>query len=326
MKLGPHLQTVPTSQVALAWAARAPIVKAIDSPTVLRHAQPGAIKVFRRYFKAQPLTDPGVYVREIVEALGGYNDPNLYVELLNECYQDGPDLTRYCEWTAQATEQLHWWGLKVCGFGFSTGNPTIYPDAWQYLKGQNYAGVDAIGLHQYWDGRSRLLTDWNALRHRLVHGWTGGVHPLFIITECGADAVDGGPSGWKLCGITGDQYVLQLAHFEAELERDDYVLGATVFGASPAHDWTAFSTDDLDTHRFSGLPSLVAKPPEGDSLLNLEEMAALQGGFYRGLKPIVLKGTVKVPLARIANFGKEHRWGIEQYGEAELMEGLDPNS
>ncbi len=263
MKVGCHLQTNPVSDPGMEWAKQAAIVKQMDGTAALRAAQPGAIKVFRKYFSQQPLSDPIGHAAEIVQALGGYHDDNLYVELYNECYQDRPALDDYITWTEQAAVFLHGAGYKVAGFGFSTGNPTVYPDAWKYLRSRGYGGVNAISMHEYWNGRTGLLTDWNALRHRQVHQWTGGQHPPFIISECGADAVEGGPSGWKLCGISAASYVTQLTHFEMEIEQDDYVLGAVVFGGSPTPDWWAFSTDGLDTSYFHGLPPRTTWAPDG---------------------------------------------------------------
>ena len=258
------------------WAKRSPVVKQMDGTSALRAAQPGAIKVFRKYFASQSLSmSPSQAVSQIVGVLGDYRDPNLYVELFNECYQDGQPLEDYCGWTAEAVTFLHAAGLKVAGFGFSTGNPTVYPDAWLYLQSRGYAGVDAISMHEYWNGKNGQFTEWNALRHRQIHQWTNGNHPAFIITETGADAVEGGPSGWKLCNIDGNTYIAQLHRYGLELDQDDYVLGATVFGGSPTPDWANFSTDDLVTSTFVGLPPRTSWSPNSllENGMTIEDIA-----------------------------------------------------
>lgn len=266
LKLGVHLQGV--SEPALAWARVAPIVKAIDSVRPFQAAQDGALRVFRHYFPTQSLDrNPNAAAAEIIQALHGYNHQALFVELFNECYQDGAELDRYIEWTRQATIFLHGAGYLVAGFSFSTGNPTEYPGAWERLRAARYAGVDALSLHQYWNGRTGTFTEWNALRHRLVHQWTEGDHPPILITECGADAVEGGPSGWKLCGITAQQYAAQLKAYDWAISQDDYVLGATVFGGAPGPDWVNFSTDELDVEPFRGLPPRVIWLPEGGATM-----------------------------------------------------------
>lgn len=56
---------------------------------------------------------------------------------------------------------------------------------------------------------------------------------------------EGGTVGWKLSGITGEEYVRLLKAYDTELQRDDFVLGATVFTAGPTPDWANFDTDEI---------------------------------------------------------------------------------
>ncbi len=249
MKLGPHI--IRSTAPALDWARRAPIVKALDV-SALKAAQPGAITVYRCYFDqaGQDALSVDHTVDKIVRSLGGFRP--MFVELLNETHQRVEwGLARYAAFTAQCTRRLHSHGLRVAGYSFSTGQPEM--SDWQFLAGYDppFGGVDAIAIHEYWNGRTGVFSTWNALRYRRVHALLGGNHPPFIITECGADVVEGGPAGWRLCGISGEQYIAQLLAYNAELEKDDYVIGATPFTCGPTADWAAFDLDG-DCSRIAG--------------------------------------------------------------------------
>lgn len=252
-KLGPHV--INPSGPALDWARAAPIVKAFGSTTPLQAAPGSAIRIYRRYFASQALGDPDRAADEILGGLGGYRHPNLYVETYNEAHQRrGAGLEPYVSWTRTVVARCHAAGVKVAGFSFSTGQPE--PSDWAYLADEGFAGVDALAVHEYWGFQG--FSGWNALRYRKIRGWIGGrSHPPILMTECGRDAVEGGRGGWKRDGISPAAYLDELRAYDAEISRDGYVLGATVFTAGPSADWTAFDVDEL-------VPALLgAAPPPG---------------------------------------------------------------
>jgi len=78
----------------------------------------------------------------------------------------------------------------------------------------------------------------------------------------GRDEIDreGGRRGWRLSGISGDQYLAELSAYEAELVKDAYVVGATVFTSGPTTDWQAYGLDGLDVGRFYDAPIHPPKP------------------------------------------------------------------
>ncbi len=255
MKLGPHI--IRATGPALEWARRANIVKTIDDPMPLTIAPAHAIRVFRRYFPDQDgIAAQGgeAIARAIIDSLRGYNHPKLYVELLNEWRQFRDNIEFHADVVEAATGVLHAAGYKVAGFSFSTGNPE--PDVWHYLQSRGFCGVDALSIHEYWAFAG--FTTWNALRYRRVHEWLRGQHPPIIITECGRDAVGGeggeGKPGWKVQGVPPEQYVGELLAYAAELARDHYVLGATVFTNGPYEDFAAFDVDEL-------VPRILALAP-----------------------------------------------------------------
>lgn len=246
-KLGPHV-IIPT-EAALSWARQAPIVKALDDPTPLRAAERAKVLVFRAYFPDQNIS-PEEAFNIVNSRLAGFRDPRLYVEGLNEIHQYLEwGFADYVAWTRRFVELCHQAGLKVAGFSFSTGTPRLPTDPggaaeWDYLRSQGWAGVDAIAIHEYWGNQG--FSGYNALRYRAVHAYLQN-HPPFIVTECGRDAVEGGQGGWHRDGISAEQYLQELEAYDAELAKDDYVLGATVFTAGPTPDWQAFEVDSLAT-------------------------------------------------------------------------------
>lgn len=184
-KLGPH--AIRPTPEAVDWARVAPVVKAIDDTTALRQATRATIRLFRHYFPLQDIERPGADVA--AEVLRGLGDaPATHVELFNETAQRlGQGLERHVEMTREAIAYVaqHRPDLTVVAFCFSTGNPER--EDWEYLRARRYGNARVIGLHQYFSKNGFTL--YNGLRHRLVHEWTEGDHPPFIVNECGIDDV-----------------------------------------------------------------------------------------------------------------------------------------
>lgn len=282
-KLGPHIQrfTAP----ARAWTGVAPIVKTIDDISPLQAAPEHAIRVYRAMFSDQRLDYPeerGVDAAwKVVGLLGGYRQPNLYVELYNEI--DREQIGSLIRFHKKAVPILHGQGLKVAGFSWGVGKPEA--SDWHLIRQAGFCGVDALAVHEYWGTQG--FSGWNALRYRKVHEWLGGQHPPFLITECGRDKLEGGYGGWKADGVSSDQYLGELVAYDACLQADSYVLGGTVFTSGYYKPWQDFDTDELaerlaaltDTTPISTPPSflLPADPVPAPAGLQVGE------GFQRAL-------------------------------------------
>ena len=79
--LGPHGQLV--TQQGLEWARRAGIVGQIDGTELLEAAQPGAVRVFRHFFKPQDLdADPAWVAGQIIGAYVGAKFTRMAPQLL----------------------------------------------------------------------------------------------------------------------------------------------------------------------------------------------------------------------------------------------------
>jgi len=238
--LGPH--AILSTPAALAWAARAGIVKSLDNGDILRAATLAKIRVFRHYFATQDFNRSGAsVVSDVLAALG--SAPATHVELFNEGSATlGAGLERHVALTAEAVAALRVSrpDLTLIGFCFGTGNCTA--SDWAYLRAHQFGGVSVVGLHAYWGNAG--YTPFEALRYRTL--WNDG-DPLLAITECGRDRVEGGIGGWIADGLSPSRYAAELTAYDTEISKDSYVLGATPFTAGPTPDWANYSTDTVSS-------------------------------------------------------------------------------
>jgi len=266
MKLGPH--AILTTDASLRWARRAPIVKAVDRLKSLEEANPKAMLVYRKYWhnQADVLRRGGAWAAAIVcsevSSLPDSVKDRLYLEGMNETSQRlGQGLEEYVVWQQDFSDYCHHQGYRVVGFSFSTGNPE--PEDWRHIQEHDFGGCDYLGLHQYWGAEGFSI--WNALRHRMVHGWLDGAHPPMIITECGRDKIEGNEGGYLASypGVEDEEkerrFLAELLAYDRQIADDPYILGATPFTSGPTPDWEAFNMDKISDRIEGGdLPM----PPE----------------------------------------------------------------
>jgi hypothetical protein len=190
-----------------------------------------------------------------IEYWEGHNEP---------VWTDEEGMAWYAQFEVERMQLMADLGLKCVLGNFATGTPdlTLWPaflPALQVVR--QYQAL--LGLHEYsWPwmwwmtGQYQLNPDedqgdegWTTLRYRkiyrqhLIPNELGDV-PL-VITECGVDpGVSPKPPGltggaWRLLGDLwaqqnnepnkADYYFRQLVWYDEELQKDDYVVGATVF-------------------------------------------------------------------------------------------------
>ena len=184
----------------------------------------------------------------------GYNEPSL----------DSPGfMANYAAFEAERVKQMDALGWKCCIGNFATGTPPLeqwasFVPALQAAQKQG----SCLGLHEYSApvmqfGYGRYQLDasgdsgdegWYTLRYRKAyrHHIPADLRVPLIITECGVDGLiqpRPGPAGagwrdftkyWKQDniapdGITG--YLDQLTWYDEELQKDDHVIGATIYVA-----------------------------------------------------------------------------------------------
>lgn len=168
---------------------------------------------------------------------------------VNEPIVKSPEAMQRCAaFDAERARIMDGHGFKVVVGSFSVGNPHL--GYWnQFLPAleaaRQYGG--ALSLHEYAWPTLDHGWPWYLLRHRKVylgepsHGWLGLPDHLktlpLLITECGLDGlIEQGdpPRGWQvLYGDDPDEYLRQLAWYDAELLKDPYVIGAAIYCLAP---------------------------------------------------------------------------------------------
>jgi hypothetical protein len=166
-------------------------------------------------------------------------------------------MRRYAGFDAERARIMKGHGFRVVVGSFSVGHPTKMAHWKHYLPALEAASQfkGALALHEYaWPTLDRE-SPWYLLRHRKVydgeaeHQWQGlprhlKTLPLFI-TECGLDGlIEHGhpPRGFRaLHGDNPENYLRELAWFNAQLKKDPYVRGAAIYccgGAGPT--WQSY--------------------------------------------------------------------------------------
>jgi hypothetical protein len=206
--------------------------------------------------------------------------------LFNEWQQTESEIAKHGAFVVLATRELHKAGYKVAGFSFSTGNPE--PEVWRFLKNTGFAGVDAIALHEYWAKQG--FSTWNALRYRRVHDWLGGNHPPFVITECGRDAIAGeggeGKPGWKLQGVSREDYAKELVSFSYQLEQDPYVIGAVVYTFGPWVDFAGFDSEEIALLMPAASGAITIPTPQGGGTMSTYHLGNIDITDLRSKLPV----------------------------------------
>jgi lysozyme len=151
--------------------------------------------------------------------------------------------SEFCYWLCHYIRGAN--RIPVVG-SFSVGEPAL--DAWRHyaLLAQAvraYGGL--LALHEYGplDGSHSLR--YRAVSRELARIGYSGIR--MVITECGGDFA-GGHTPFKgdyWQGDVGRYYREWCAPYAAEIARDEYVVGATLytFGSGGRHDWDAFDVN-----------------------------------------------------------------------------------
>jgi hypothetical protein len=150
-------------------------------------------------------------------------------------------------------------GLRPCVGSIPVGNP---PGTLDEIHAQLEAFVPALQAAKRWNGAwsyhaysHRYTTDpgeeiWYSLRYRLFYDYLRRRHPELatlplILTEGGIDR-GGHPrtDGWRARGDV-EKFQRWLRWFDAELRKDLYVLGVTLFQIGDPQGWWSFDLEPI---------------------------------------------------------------------------------
>ena len=197
-------------------------------------------------------------------------------EAYNEPVADTPDkMKRLADFEAERTRLLGEQGVRSAVGNFATGHPPL--ELWEHFTPaldavRRYQGY--LALHEYsapimqWGygalqstpGADEGDEGWLTLRYRKAYrhflGPLGYGDVPLLITECGVDGTISGRPGpaeakgwrdfetyWIANGLREDipgVYMDQLLWYDAELYKDDYVKGATIFAAGASAGWESY--------------------------------------------------------------------------------------
>lgn len=254
--LGVHVNSAIGGAPELLAAWKPPLAVVLDHSDVwhgVKAASPRTIFVGRLYQPQEPDfnrsdLDPLAAAREHCERVlpmaDRMGETYRFWQGVNEPVPGSSEaMARYAAFEAERARTMHGHGFRVVVGSFSVGNPPEL--AWwkEFLPALEAARQfgGALALHEYaWPTLDRAWP-WYLLRHRKVydgeprHGWAGLPAHLkrlpLLITECGLDSgiVPGHAlRGWREASGS-EQYLEQLAWYDAELQKDAYVKGAAIY-------------------------------------------------------------------------------------------------
>jgi len=261
-KLGVHIENVVDRAGMHEWfdIARPAIAKIIDDDPEFVKGHPDTFWVGRAYTEDQHWGKPDDHFRRImrkamahdVDCWEGHNEP------------PAGDLEKVARFDIRMAELLHAEDICYVAGSWSVGVPDI-PQWRNPAMLDCLRVVDYLGLHEYcaptmWDLRafdpqytnreSYITGGWFTLRYRKVRDvlnvYLGQTPPPIIISECGIDSGaahwdPGAQGGWKsFTDVEG--YMEQLAWYDRQLQKDPFIVGATIFtfGTRSQDEWATF--------------------------------------------------------------------------------------
>lgn len=253
--LGIHANVSHGGVAELISTWKPPLVVVLDHSDVWRQVKarsPNTLLVGRVSQQSQPdfsqqSLDPVVAARGLCETILPWADRmgktyDYWLGLDEPVIPSMDAMRRLADFEAERIRVLAVHGFRAAVGNFSVGCPELA--FWAgFLPALEAAAENngALSLHEHgWptlDANSAFLS----LRHRKVYGgdpdrdWEGlpaAMHNLpLLITACGLDggSAPGPPGrGWRdLCGV--EAYLRQLGWYDAELQKDPYVVGAAVY-------------------------------------------------------------------------------------------------
>ena len=203
--------------------------------------------------------------------------PGLFWEPWNE-----PDTStlgkcqNLCLSAVEYARLMHANGFKIAGLATGEGRPEDNPDSTSAQKtaalGPAFMAMDLITVHGYFSPPQCLPDNaWHTTRYRKINAdlIAAGFNPSarWVISEAGIDrGVIGAPGGYKNIPLTQAEYLPYIQQHDAELCKDDYVLGCTLYTLNPNPTWVSFDYGGWLEDKLYELAE-----PSGDDLLTWAE-------------------------------------------------------
>lgn len=255
-KLGVHVQIGSQDLLPIISEIKAPINKTMDLNREwvksMKEASPNSLLVGRAYVDNQDKykTDPQGLINEMLNKYAPAINYLDVIEVPNEVMNNNVSQSEKSAWDAfqvffcQAAWS-RWPNIKVALFNIPTGNGGIDGELTlnEFPMSMNLP-IDKvfIAIHEYgWP----LISDgqgWYALRYRKI--MSKYPNHRVIITECGVTnaIIEGQPDvGWRTHGDRKG-YIDSLVWYNSELNKDNYVIGATIFMSGPSFSWDSFES------------------------------------------------------------------------------------
>lgn len=254
-KLGLHLQSFPGWVPEFLRVSGAPYIKILDGPE--DNPNPGTRVIVRGFMPDHESNEliwrgaagadawfgrwrPWMQARGWAWAFEGPNEPQ---PMANADFRQ--HLDEFTEWLAYLFTAER---IRLVGHNWGVGWPDVghAPEFAKSIRAL-HGGGHVLGVHEYSAAAMWDREGWYCLRYRktVAELRNAGIPiPKVLIGETGIDGgVIGRPKqGW--CEFASeDEYLAQLAWYDAHLMADDYVVAAAIFTTCD-WDWHSFGVDE----------------------------------------------------------------------------------
>jgi len=305
MSLTVHFQTKSYADEFVA-RCRGKLTHILGVGMCLRY--PGVETLYRTY-----LPDPEAHA--LVDK--GKDGANQWIDRFASVYKEHPDaifissneylltnqdrVDRFNAFHVEYIQRMSWLGHRVACGQFNTGwphlrkypqDPPPYPESIAPVLAALWAHEGILTLHEYWPGAvtpdGNILTDptGNIYRYRDIRAalLSAGITnlPPFFVSELGIDAQtnvepnDFGHKGWREF-VTWSSYFGMLQEYSREMDKDSYMLGASIFTVGGGWDTFQINRDQaMALADFIGSdtpPPPPPPPPERAKGLDVSEFS-----------------------------------------------------
>ncbi len=261
-KLCPHVQYLDSQTLEAIRRVKPCMVKIMNADReqlkAIRTASPNSLIVARMYEANQDyMTDPAAAGRAFADRYADIVDLIDVAEVFNEAINnlaDTEQCRKFDDYQFAFARRLFelWPDIKAGLFCLPTGNfgwpgepaltPEWFPHTFSLPPSRCFICVHEYTWHDLrWEFEARMC------RYRRQMQWAAAQGFRLLITECGftqAVLVNKPDIGWRSDPVVWprEKYVRALRDYDAELQKDDYVVGAAIFTCGRNSGWDTFES------------------------------------------------------------------------------------